>query len=119
MFPFHQLTAYQKAKNFRKQVSAILKTYKIEEPFRSQLNRASLSIVLNIAEESGRYSKADRKNFFIIARGSVFECMAITDLLSDEMIIPKEMYAPLHTEADELSRLLYISINNLLQNSKK
>jgi len=104
MFPFHQLTAYQKAKNFRKQVSAILKTYKIEEPFRSQLNRASLSIVLNIAEGSGRYSKADRKNFFIIARGSVFECMAITDLLSDEMIIPKEMYAPLHTEADELSR---------------
>lgn len=113
MFPFHQLIAYQKAKKFREDIRTVLNNFKIEEPIRSQLNRASLSIVLNIAEGSGRYSKADRKNYFIIARGSVFECVAATDLLQNEKSIPTEAYYDIHFKADELSRLLYGLIKNL------
>jgi four helix bundle protein len=37
-----------------------------------QLRRASLSISLNIAEGNGRWHVKDRKNFWWIARGSVF-----------------------------------------------
>jgi len=49
-----------------------------------QLGRASFSIVLNIAEGSGKASLNDRKNYFTIARGSVFECVAVIDILKDE-----------------------------------
>ena len=48
---------------------------------RDQLERASMSIVLNIAEGAGRKSPADRNRFFTIAMGSLLECGALLDLL--------------------------------------
>jgi four helix bundle protein len=48
---------------------------------RDQLDRASTSIVLNIAEGAGRRGAADRARFFAIARGSATECAAIFDIV--------------------------------------
>ena len=48
---------------------------------RDQVDRASISIVLNIAEGCGRRSPADKGRFYSMARGSATECAAILDLL--------------------------------------
>ena len=48
---------------------------------RDQLIRASQSIPLNIAEGNGKATKADRRRYFEIARGSALECAAIQDVL--------------------------------------
>lgn len=48
---------------------------------RDQLDRASVSIVLNVAEGAGRRFARDKANFFTIARGSATECAAVLDLL--------------------------------------
>jgi len=48
---------------------------------RDQLERASASIVLNLAEGVGRRSGPDQAHFFAMARGSALECAAILDLL--------------------------------------
>jgi four helix bundle protein len=48
---------------------------------RDQLDRASVSIVLNIAEGAGRGTVRGKASFFTIARGSATECAAILDLL--------------------------------------
>jgi four helix bundle protein len=48
---------------------------------RDQLDRASISIVLNIAEGCGRRSPTDKGRFYSMARGSATECAAILDLL--------------------------------------
>ncbi|HEY0590358.1 MAG TPA: four helix bundle protein, partial [Thermoanaerobaculia bacterium] len=42
--------------------------------------RASLSIVLNIAEGAGKYSNADKASFYARARGSTTECAAVLDV---------------------------------------
>jgi four helix bundle protein len=48
---------------------------------RDQLERASTSIILNIAEGAGRRTTPDRRRYFIIAQGSTYECSAILDIL--------------------------------------
>jgi four helix bundle protein len=46
-----------------------------------QLDRASTSIPLNIAEGNGKFTGPDRCRFFDIARGSALECAAALDVL--------------------------------------
>jgi four helix bundle protein len=55
---------------------------------RDQLDRASTSIVLNIAEGAGRRGGADRARFFAIARGSAAECAAILDIVRARDLAP-------------------------------
>jgi four helix bundle protein len=49
---------------------------------RDQLERASLSVVLNIAEGGGRRSRRDKARFYAIARGSATEVAALLDVLT-------------------------------------
>jgi len=48
---------------------------------RDQLERASSSISLNIAEGNGKFSSKDRCRYFDIAHSSGLECAAALDVL--------------------------------------
>ena len=113
MFEFQKLEVYKKAKSFHLNCIKILKENKTNKTTNDQLTRASFSIALNIAEGSGRFSKPDRRNFFVISRGSVFECVSILDILHDTETIETEKFQSLLLNADELSRILYAMIKNL------
>ena len=77
---FESLDVYQLALRFHTGVMTFLPV-KGERNLRDQLERASLSIVLNIAEGAGRCTPPERRRHFIIALGSVYECAAILDVL--------------------------------------
>lgn len=78
MFDFQNLEVYKKAKELNKKVLYFLREHKeIDSYLRDQLRRASISMVINIAEGSGKFSKADKRNFYTISRGSAYECVAI------------------------------------------
>jgi four helix bundle protein len=114
MFDFEKLEVYKKAKDFNIAIYQIIQSNKDwDRTTRDQLRRASFSIQLNIAEGSSRFSKADRKNFFVIARGSIFECVAILDFLISLNLISTELQKKLYMEAEELSKILYTMIRNL------
>jgi four helix bundle protein len=59
---------------------------------RDQLDRASVSIVLNIAEGAGRRTPADKAHFFVIARGSATECAAVLELLAARRLMTPEAH---------------------------
>ncbi len=56
---------------------------------RDQLRRASLSVPLNIAEGAGQRSRAQKRRFYSIARGSAMECGAIFDVLRLRELAPQ------------------------------
>lgn len=69
--------------------------------------------MLNIAEGSSRFSNADRRNFYVIARGSVFECVAIFDFMIGENLIDSDFHRDIYSKSEELSKMIYAMIKNL------
>ncbi len=83
-FDHEELEVYQESLAFVAWLEAILKDLPKAIAVRDQLDRASTSIVLNLAEGNGKYTPADRCRFFDISRGSALECAAAFDVLSSQ-----------------------------------
>ena len=114
MFSYENLEVYKKAYLLTQQIYRILKeNMAIPRYAKDQLGRASLSIMLNIAEGSAKFSNKDRKNFYTTARGSVFECASLVSFLYDEQEIANELKAELIKIYEEISRMLFTMIRNL------
>ena len=113
MFDFCKLDVYQKAKAFCILMHKLISDGKFDRTTNDQLRRASFSIMLNIAEGSSRFSKKDRKNFMIVARGSAFECAAIIEFLNEVDEIDKDAYINYIDRLEEISKMLFGLIKNL------
>jgi four helix bundle protein len=106
-FAFEKLNVYQKAVDFADQVASLTEDFPRGYGFLAdQLNRASLSIAANIAEGNGRFTKADRKNFFGIARGSVQECVPLLELARRRSLLPGVTHKKLKDALEEIARML-------------
>jgi four helix bundle protein len=69
--------------------------------------------MLNIAEGTSRFSNKDRKNFFVVARGSAFECVAILEYLLETKEITQEVFVETENKLEEISKMLFGLIKNL------
>lgn len=67
---------------------------------------------INIAEGSGKFLKADKRNFYTIARGSVYECVSLSELLCEEGIINQQSFNDFYKKYEELSKMLPALINS-------
>jgi four helix bundle protein len=76
-----KLEAYRDAIAFIAWLSVLLDDLVRLGDVRDQLDRASTSIALNIAEGNGKYTLKDRCRFFDNAHGSALECAAGLDIL--------------------------------------
>ena len=87
----HRFHAYTLAVQFRRVVVAWLPLRRSE--LSGQLDRASISVPLNIAEGAGRSTPRERARHYTIARGSAVECLACLDLLELEHAAPSTVEA--------------------------
>ena len=119
MFDFEKLKVFDKAKSFNRLIrKEILKSNKLDNTSKYQLSRSALSVMLNIAEASGRFTNPDKRKFYIIARGSLFETTALLMLCLEETVINRIKYQDFYNKAEELSKMLYVMIRNLESNNK-
>jgi four helix bundle protein len=105
-FAFEKLEIYKRSINFVLAIRKLCASLKAEYDILDQLKRASLSISLNIAEGSGRFHKNDKKHFYFIARGSLFECIPIITILRREEILDEDKYNGIYKEANLIARML-------------
>ena len=113
MFDFQKLDVYHKSKNFCKEITISISEKNFDKVTNDQLRRASFSIMLNIAEGTSRFSNKDKKNFFVIARGSAFECLAIVDYLIEIREISQAQFNDYTEKLEEISRMLFGLINSI------
>ncbi len=113
MFDFCKLDVYQKAKGFCILMNKLILKGNFDRTTNDQLRRASFSIMLNIAEGSSRFSNKDRKNFFIVSRGSAFECAAIIEYLYEINELEKSAFSDYVNNLEEISKMLFGLIKNL------
>ena len=111
MFSHERLEVYHRSLEFIDLLIPILKHIpRGNREIVDQLRRASISLVLNIAEGAGKSTPDDKKRFYSIARGSVLECAAIFDLLYRWQIVNQDTFvkcqAKLHQIASMLSKLI-------------
>jgi four helix bundle protein len=94
LFDHEKLVVYQDALEFIRWSESVLDKISKGLAVRDQLDRASTSIPLNIAEGNGKYTSPDRCRFFDTARGSALECAACLDVLAAKgKFTPEELRA--------------------------
>ncbi|MEX2043729.1 MAG: four helix bundle protein [Opitutus sp.] len=105
LFDHERLNVYQKALAFVSFVGPIIEELSGKLSAKDQLDRASTSVVLNIAEGNGKRSHAERCRFFDTARGSGVECAACLDVL-----VSRKKLAPEIAEAGKAILIEVVSM---------
>jgi four helix bundle protein len=113
MFPYENLEVYKKAFRLNQELHKMIRSNKTCTSYiKSQLGRAGLSIMLNIAEGSAKQRARDRKNYFVTARGSAFECCSIICFLHEEAGITGGVKDNLYASLEEISKILFVMIKS-------
>ncbi len=105
LFDHEKLDAYQQAIAFCAWAGELIDRLP-RIAARDQLDRASTSIPLNIAEGNAKFSAADRSRFFEIARGSAVECASCLDVLVARKATPGAVTQPAKEQLAAIVRML-------------
>ncbi len=89
-FSHEKLNVYRRAIDFVAWTQPLIESLSASVSARQQIERASTSIPLNLAEGNGKFSPRDRARYFQIAAGSALECAACLDVIVARGIMPAQ-----------------------------
>lgn len=115
-FGFQNLEVWQRAVDFADSVihlSEKLNSDRRHLRLIEQLESASTSVALNIAEGKGRHSKKEFVQFLYIARGSLYETITLLTIFEKRNWIKKEDLEGLLEKAEELARMIMGLVNSI------
>lgn len=106
LFDHEKLKVYRRSLEFIEWVDPVIESLPNSLSVKNQIDRASTSIPLNIAEGNGKWSPKDRCRFFDVARGSTLECAAALDIA----VVKKK----LDTETAATGKAILVEITKML-----
>ncbi len=106
---FEDILAWQKAREVNKLIYLLTTDGVFSKDFelRSQIRRASTSIMANIAEGFGRRSDKEFANFVNIAHGSAYEVQSHLYVALDLRYIDEEAFRSIYGNLAEICRMLF------------
>jgi four helix bundle protein len=113
-FDHEKLKVYQRALGFVTWATDLLAQVEARAAVRDQLDRASTSIALNIAEGNGKFAVRDRCRFLDFARGSALECAACLDVLVAKRLLNEEAILPGKLQLLEIVSMLTGLVTSLM-----
>ena len=105
---FEDLIAWQKARELRKMVKQATEgsAFRRELDFRSQIRRAALSVMSNIAEGFERGSRADFAHFLVMSKASCGEVRSLLYVAFDDELIDQSTFDRLYIQTEEVGRIV-------------
>ncbi|MBI2195507.1 MAG: four helix bundle protein [Candidatus Levybacteria bacterium] len=106
-FRFENLEIYKETLFLIELIYTLTKKFPKDEMFgiTNQLRRASVSILLNIAEGSSRTRK-DFAHFLSLSKGSCFECVAILEVCKNQKYISDKEFLGFYERLNKISRMI-------------
>ncbi len=116
---FEDILAWQKGRHMTNLVYQATRNEAFSRDFalRDQIRRASISIILNIAEGFGRRTDRDFAHFLAQAHGSVAEVQSALYIALDQKYVDRTTFEQIYDVAEECSRLIQ-AFGKYLGNSK-
>jgi four helix bundle protein len=115
-FSFEDLEVWQRAVDFADKVISLAEEIQTDRKhFRliEQLESASTSVALNIAEGKGRYSKKEFIQFLYIARASLYETITLLMIFSRKKWISDMQIDEIKVFGDQIGKMLSSLINSI------
>ena len=118
-YSFEKLDVWQDARLFVKEIYTITKLFPSEERYNlcSQIQRASISIVSNIAEGLSRNSDKEKIRFIEIAYGSLMEVYCQVYISVDLLYITAQQFDELKLSIDNKTNKLKALNRNIAHRS--
>lgn len=117
---FEEIRAWQEARELVKMIYQAIrdsKNFYRDFGLREQIQRASISVVSNIAEGFGRRSRKEFIQFLFVAKGSIVEVQSQLYIALDQSYITQEVFSMLYDKTEEVAKLLSGFITYLLKSS--
>lgn len=114
-FKFEKLRIWNEAVKFANEIYNLTKRFPRSERFGliNQLNRAAVSVSLNIAEGEGRNSDPDLSRFIQISIGSLNEVVTLLYICLEQKFISKKEFDSFYEKCEKLTKMLHAFRNYL------
>ena len=118
---FEDIKAWQKARHLTGKIYNVTSSARFAQDFglRNQTQRASVSIMANIAEGYGRHSDKEFANFLSIAHASVSEVQSHLYVALDLSYITIEIFRELYDLLEEIGRMTFVLAAHLRKTTSK
>jgi four helix bundle protein len=107
-FKFESFEAWKRAIEFADKMFDVADNLpqKYQFSLGEQLRRAALSIPTNLAEGSGRDNPKEKRYFYGLSKGSVYEVVSLLVMVGKRGCLTGEDYRRYYGEADEIAAMI-------------
>lgn len=107
MFDFEKLDLYEVVRNLNYEVYTFLNDDQHIDPLiKDKWKKATLDILMNLAEGTGRIALHDKKYYITNARGGANESVSLLQLSKDLNMVDEEKYNELYERYEQVSKML-------------